>query len=286
MPDIRLADQAIYYPWSIFPWWYHFDAYAPEVFDRAGALAGASGFFGCGAAVGGSLWRARQRGRVTTYGSARWATLREIRRAKLTGDAGVFLGRLDTIYLRHAGPEHVMAFAPSLVTAINSDVPGLVVAQLTDNAYDSITGRTLLIPQGARLIGTYESDTSYGQSRAQVVWRRIVWPNGASLRLDDLPATDAMGQSGLADRVDAHVGQLAKGVLLSTALGIGSELGFGRGESDLARALRESLQQNSARAGEQAVGKALDIKPSIKVRAGWPLRIIVHSDLVLEPWRP
>ncbi|MGS1016163.1 conjugal transfer protein TraG [Allosphingosinicella humi] len=108
-----LFDLPVYRPWQIFPWWYHFDAYAPLVFDRAGMLAGASGFVGCAAAIFGSLWRARQQRHVTTYGSARWASLREIERAGLCRDAGVFLGRHHQHYLRHDGPEHVMAFAPT-----------------------------------------------------------------------------------------------------------------------------------------------------------------------------
>jgi len=103
----------LYRPWALFSWWYHYEAYAPHVFNKAGALAGASGFLGCGAAVGGSLWRARQVGRVTTYGSARWASSSEIREAGLFGNCGVFLGAIDNSYLRHAGPEHVMAFAPT-----------------------------------------------------------------------------------------------------------------------------------------------------------------------------
>jgi type IV secretion system protein VirD4 len=103
----------IYPPHAIFAWWYHYEAYAPEIFDRAGTLAGASGFLGCAAAIGGSLWRARQSANVTTYGSARWATGREIVRAGLHGGAGLFLGRLHDRYLRHDGPEHVMAFAPT-----------------------------------------------------------------------------------------------------------------------------------------------------------------------------
>jgi type IV secretion system protein VirD4 len=109
----RLGHLPVYRPWALFPWWFHYDAYAPHVFDKAGALAGASGFLGCAAAVAGSLWRARQSGVVTTYGSARWATEREVRDAGLFGDAGVFLGSLDGSYLRHDGPEHVMAFAPT-----------------------------------------------------------------------------------------------------------------------------------------------------------------------------
>jgi type IV secretion system protein VirD4 len=103
----------VYRPWAIFPWWYHYDAYAPHVFDRAGALAGASGFIGCGAAIAGSLWRARQSRHVITYGSARWASTREIERAGLLKGAGVFLGWFRGNYLRHDGPEHVMAFAPT-----------------------------------------------------------------------------------------------------------------------------------------------------------------------------
>jgi type IV secretion system protein VirD4 len=107
------AGTPVYRPWAIFPWWYHYEAYAPEVFDKAGMLAGTSGFLGCAAAIAGSLWRARQSRRVTTYGSARWATEREVARAGLRRDAGVFLGRLHGRYLRHDGPEHVMAFAPT-----------------------------------------------------------------------------------------------------------------------------------------------------------------------------
>ncbi|HUN10993.1 MAG TPA: type IV secretory system conjugative DNA transfer family protein, partial [Rhabdaerophilum sp.] len=103
----------VYRPWALFRWWYHYDAYAPHVFDKAGALAGASGFIGCGAAIAGSLWRARQSRHVTTYGSARWARPNEIERAGLYGDAGVFLGRSRGRYLRHDGPEHIMAFAPT-----------------------------------------------------------------------------------------------------------------------------------------------------------------------------
>lgn len=108
-----LAGWPVYAPWSLFIWWFHFDAYAPHIFDEAGAIAAASGLLGCGAAVFGSLWRARQRREVTTYGSARWATRRDARCAGLLANRGVFLGRFGTHYLRHDGPEHVMAFAPT-----------------------------------------------------------------------------------------------------------------------------------------------------------------------------
>ncbi|MDX8432757.1 conjugal transfer protein TraG [Mesorhizobium abyssinicae] len=113
VPWFVVAGWPIYKPWKLFEWWFHFDAYAPEIFDQAGALAGASGFLGCAAAIAGSLWRARQRGLVTTYGSSRWATTLEIEKTRLFLPAGVFLGKLKDRYLRHDGPEHVMAFAPT-----------------------------------------------------------------------------------------------------------------------------------------------------------------------------
>ncbi|MDE2075312.1 MAG: conjugal transfer protein TraG [Alphaproteobacteria bacterium] len=103
----------LYRPWQLFQWWYWYDGYAPDIFNEAGAIAASSGLLGCLAAIIGSLWRARQHRLVTTYGSSRWANIREIQRAGLFRHAGVFLGRLDERYLRHDGPEHVMAFAPT-----------------------------------------------------------------------------------------------------------------------------------------------------------------------------
>jgi type IV secretion system protein VirD4 len=108
-----LGGLPVYRPWSLFVWWYHFEAYAPHEFDLAGTLAASSGFLGCGAAIAGSLWRARQSRHVTTYGSARWANSREVAAAGLLGARGLFLGRLGDRYLRHDGPEHVMVFAPT-----------------------------------------------------------------------------------------------------------------------------------------------------------------------------
>ncbi len=113
IPSFSIAGYPVYRPWALFGWWYHYDAYAPEIFEKAGLLAAASGFMGCAAAIAGSLWRARQARFVTTYGSARWATDKEVARAGLLGDEGICLGQLGGSYLRHDGPEHVMLFAPT-----------------------------------------------------------------------------------------------------------------------------------------------------------------------------
>ena len=173
----------------------------------------------------------------------------------------------------------------SLVTGLNSDLPGTVLAQVTENVRDSATGRVVLIPQGARLIGSYDSVVAYGQRRALLVWGRIVLPNGSSVELDNMPATDSSGYAGLEDKVDSHTWALLKGVALSTLLGVGTQLSFGSSESDLVRALRESTQENAANAGDQIASRNLDVQPTIKVRPGWPVRAIVNKDLVLQPWK-
>ncbi len=187
-----------------------------------------------------------------------------------------------------ASPYQVMAgslIAASLITGINSDLPGLVVAQVTENVYDTPTGRTLLIPQGSRLIGAYDSVVAYGQSRALLVWQRIVMPDGSSVQIDNLPATDAQGYAGLEDGVDYHTWQLLKGVALSTLLGIGTQLSLGGNESDLVRAIRESTQQNVSQVGQRITEKNINIQPTITIRPGWPVRVIVHKDLILKPYR-
>ena len=172
----------------------------------------------------------------------------------------------------------------SLITGLNSDLPGIVVAQVTEPVRDSATGRTVLIPQGARLIGNYDNRLSFGQRRALLVWNRIVFPDASSIQLDKMPASDSGGYAGIEDRVDFHTGRLVKGIALSTLLGVGTELSLG-GEGALVRAVRESAQQDAARAGNELTRRNLDIQPSVTVRPGWPVRAILHQDLVLQPWK-
>lgn len=112
-PWFSAADMPVYYPWRLFEWWYAYESYAPDVFHEAGMMAAGGGVLGTATAIAGSLWRARQVKNVTTYGSAKWATMHDIRRSNLTNDDGVFLGCINNAYLRHDGPEHVLAFAPT-----------------------------------------------------------------------------------------------------------------------------------------------------------------------------
>ena len=169
----------------------------------------------------------------------------------------------------------------ALITGIRSDQPGLVTAQVTQNVYDSLSGRRLLIPQGARLIGDYASDVGFGQRRVLLAWNRLILPDGRSIVLDRQPAADASGYAGLEDGVDYHWGGVTKAALVSTLLGVGSELGSG-GESDLVRALRRGSQESVNRTGEQIVARELDIRPTLTIRPGYPVRVLVTRDIVLE----
>ena len=175
--------------------------------------------------------------------------------------------------------------AAALITGLSSDLPGEVVAQVTEDVFDSATGRTTLIPQGTRLIGSYDAHVGYGQSRALVVWTRLILPDGRSLDLDRLIGTDAAGQSGFADRVNHHTGKLIETGLLSTLFGVGSSVATGSGNNnDIAFAIRDSAGQSVERAGDKLVEHQLDVQPTITIRSGARVRVLVSRDLVLEPW--
>lgn len=185
-------------------------------------------------------------------------------------------------------PYQVMAgtvIAASLVTGINSDLPGTVKAQVTEHIYDTVTGRYLLIPQGSQLIGKYDSVIAFGQRRVLIAWNRIIRPDGSSLVIENLPATDAAGYTGLEDEVDFHTWRLIAGVALSTILGVGTELTLGDREDGLVRAIRESAQQNTNRAGQRLTERNLNLQPTLTIRPAWPVRVIVQKDLVVQPYK-
>lgn len=170
----------------------------------------------------------------------------------------------------------------ALITGIRSDLPGMITAQVTQNVYDSVTGRHLLIPQGARLIGEYDSQVSFGQNRVLLAWDRLILPDGSSVQLDRLPGADAAGYSGVQDRVDQHWGGIFRAALISTLLSIGTEVGSDN-DDDLVRALRQGSSESIGRTGQDLVRRQLGVQPTLTIRPGFQLRVIVTRDIVLAP---
>ena len=191
------------------------------------------------------------------------------------------LARPASPYVLQAGT----VIPAALVTSLRSDLPGQITAQVTENVYDTPTGGSLLIPQGAKLIGVYDSQVSFGQSRLLLVWTRLILPNGYSVVLERQPGADATGQAGLEDGVDHHWGALFKAALLSTVLAVGTELGSNQNDSDIVRALRRGTGDTLNQAGQQIVRRNLNVQPTLTIRPGYPVRVIVTRDLVLQPYR-
>ncbi len=173
----------------------------------------------------------------------------------------------------------------ALITGLRSDLPGQVTAQVTEDVYDSPTGKILLIPQGARLVGKYDAQIAFGQTRALLVWNRLIMPNGRSIVLERQPGADTEGYAGLEDEIDNHWGMLFKAAILSTLLSVGSEAGTSNSENNLAQAIRQGASQSFSQIGEQVVGRSLNIQPTITIRPGFPVRVMVTHDLILEPYR-
>lgn len=173
----------------------------------------------------------------------------------------------------------------ALVTGLRSDLPGLITAQVTSNVYDSPTGRFLLIPQGARLIGEYDSRVATGQSRVLLAWTRLILPNGRSIVLERQPGADQAGYAGLEDGVNNHWGRLFMAAGLATVLNIGVQLGADD-DDNIARAVREGTQDTIGRAGDEIVRRQISIPPTLTIRPGFPVRVMVTRDILFsEPYR-
>ena len=176
----------------------------------------------------------------------------------------------------------------ALITGIRSDLPGQIIAQVTEAVFDIPTGRAKLVPQGARLIGIYDSQVAFGQSRVLLVWTRLIMPNGRSIVLERQPGDDTAGHAGLEDEVDNHWGALFKAALLSTLLGVGSELGSTIGTGSNTAILTGTpswIQRSLNLTGQKVVQRNLNIQPTLTIRPGFPVRVIVNRDLVLEPYK-
>ncbi len=210
-----------------------------------------------------------------------------------------FLSKSVNAQIRNSGllqmpesPYQVMAgtvIPAALVTGIKSDLPGDVIATVTEPVYDSATGQHVLIPQDSRLQGRYNSQVSYGQSRVQVVWQRVILPDTSSFQLDNLVGTDAAGYAGLEDGVDWHWDRIVAGAAMTSLLGIGAELAAPTSRTDGDRIIiagRDSLQDTVNQVGQEVTRRNLDIQPTLTQRPGLPLRVIVNRDLVLRPYQP
>jgi type IV secretion system protein TrbI len=173
----------------------------------------------------------------------------------------------------------------ALAQGMTSDLPGTVRAQVTESVWDGPTGHILLIPQGAILFGRYSSQVSFGQTRMQVIWTRLIFPNGNSITLGHLPGADAEGHAGLEDDVDEHWGALFKAALLSTVLSVGSEAGTSNSENNLTQAIRAGASQSINQTGEQIVERNLNVQPTLTERFGLPVTVSVDHDLVLQPYQ-
>ncbi|MCM0752656.1 conjugal transfer protein TraI [Brucella pseudogrignonensis] len=171
----------------------------------------------------------------------------------------------------------------ALITGIRSDLPGQITAQVTEHIYDSPTGRILLVPQGTRIIGEYSNDVGFGQRRVLLVWNRLILPNGRSIVLERQPGADTRGYAGLEDGVDYHWWDIAKAAGLSTLLAVGTELAVDD-DDRLIRAIRDGAQDTINDAGQQIIRRQLQVPPTLTIRPGFPVRVIVTRDLVLEPY--
>ena len=188
-------------------------------------------------------------------------------------------------------PYQLMAgtvIAAALITGINSDLPGQITGAVTENVFDTVSGRHLLIPQGSRLIGRYDSEVTFGQRRVLLVWTRLIRPDGSSITLDRLPGVDAAGYAGLADAVDFHWRRVFAGAAVSSLIGVGAELAspsLDEGRNAVVISARDSLQSSITDVGQQITQRNLDIQPTLTVRPGFPLRILVNKDIVLQPFQ-
>lgn len=220
----------------------------------------------------------------------------------LTGDPNGQAGKqqffnqdiADLGYLPHAVVPQLSPFElkrgsvipATLVTGINSDLPGRITAQVSQNVYDSATGRHVLIPQGAKLLGRYDSDVAFGQSRVLVIWTDIILPNGSTLQIGGMAGTDAAGYGGFSDQVDNHYLQTFGSAVLVALIGAGTEMMIPQGRSGTGAsgsaedAARRSFAETFGQMSESTVSRNLDVQPTLDIRPGYQFNVLVDQDIV------
>jgi type IV secretion system protein VirB10 len=173
-----------------------------------------------------------------------------------------------------------------LLTAVDTSRPGPVVATVSQNVFDSITGRHLVVPQGTRLIGRHEGESAHGDRRAFLVWDRLILPNGKSLILSEEPGVDAQGAVGVRGEVDRRLLPLGVATLFAGAITTLGELARGGSEDrSFAASAGSAASIEASQVGGRLVDRELGVQPTIRVRAGAPVRVMITRDLILEPYR-
>ena len=211
-------------------------------------------------------------------------------RVTLTDDGFLARGQNDTgkRLAEPSSPYEIKAgtiLPGALLTAIHSDLPGVITGQVTEHVYDTASGSHLLIPQGSRLVGRYSSLIGTGQDRVLIAWDRIILPNGSSLELPRVPGTDALGRSGLADRVDYHIGRIGLATVLSTAIAYVGNLAPGNRDTDSEiDVVGETVAQQASQLGQRIIDRELDLPPTVTVRPGTRFNVLVNEDLTLKPY--
>ena len=172
----------------------------------------------------------------------------------------------------------------ALITGINSDLPGTVNAQVTENIYDTVTGDYLLIPQGSKLVGEYNSNLSFGQKRVQVVWNRIIFPDGASIDLEKMQGADIAGYTGFHDKVDNHYLRIYGNAVLLSLMGAGYDILNKKAEqgTDPRETVAASVGQKLADVSGQTLERNMDVQPTVIIDPGYKFKIMVMKDMMLE----
>jgi type IV secretion system protein VirB10 len=208
-------------------------------------------------------------------------------RSAASGVADEGEARLDARLMPPRSRYELMAGAvvpAALITELNSEQPGRAIAQVTANVYDSVSGAHLLIPQGARLIGTYDADTSYGERRLVLIWNRLIFPNGWSISLRGMEGSDPTGAAGLRDRVDNHLDRLAGAIGLSAIISVIADNAEDDDEDSLAQSVGDAAASEAARTGGRIVDRELSVRPTLRIRAGGSVRLLVTRDIQLRPY--
>jgi len=174
-----------------------------------------------------------------------------------------------------------------LISGINSDLPGHIIAQIRENVFDTVHGRYLLVPQGTKLLGSYDNMVSWGQDKVMLVWSRLIMPDGATIVLDNMPGVDTMGYSGLKDKVNNHYMKIAGAILMSTFLSVGTRRVAGEvrdNDPTLAQELAADASIDINRAGQKIVSRHMNVPPTLEIRPGFPFNVMVNKDIILRPY--